>query len=180
MNNTVSYPNPVTSSQATHSESQKDTNDRLVLHLRDLGKKLRLLYEGKSSQKRILIILRETGTITQQKLTERLGIQPGSASEVLAKLEGAGLITRTASKTDRRTTDVALTKEGEEQAMEAARQRKERHKEMFSCLSAEEKETLLSLLEKVNSDWDERYQDKRTGGKDRGRHPGRKNQCLNM
>lgn len=143
---------------ASKDKSHKDINDKLVLQLRDLGKKLSLLYEGKSSQKRILIILRETGAITQQKLTMRLGIQPGSASEVLSKLESAGLITRTASARDRRTTDVKLTEAGEKEAEKAAGQRRKRHEEMFSCLSGEEKKDLLSLLEKVNSDWEERYQ----------------------
>lgn len=147
--------------------SQEEIHDRLVIQLRDLGKKLRLLYEGKSSQKRILIILKEVGVITQQKLTERLGIQPGSASEVLAKLEGAGLITRTASAADRRTTDVKLTEEGKKEAAEAARQRNRRHEEMFACLSEEEKETLLSLLEKVGSDWEERYRDKRPAAEEK-------------
>lgn len=145
-------------SPASRDKSHKDINDKLVLQLRDLGKKLSLLYEGKSSQKRILIILRETGAITQQKLTMRLGIQPGSASEVLSKLESAGLITRTASARDRRTTDVKLTETGEKEAEKAAGQRRKRHEEMFSCLSGEEKKDLLSLLEKVNSDWEERYQ----------------------
>ena len=37
---------------------------------------------------------------------------------------------------------------------------------MFSCLSEEEKNTLLSLLETVRADWKERYQDgpRRHGG----------------
>lgn len=120
---------------------------------------MRSLYEGRGSQNRILIILLETGSITQRALTQRLGIQPGSASEVIAKLENAGLIVRSASADDRRTVDISLTEEGQRQAQEAGIQRNKRHEQMFSCLSQDEKEQLLSLLEKVNQDWETRYQD---------------------
>ena len=37
------------------------------------------------------MMLLETGPVTQKKLTALLGIQPGSASEVIGKLEAAGL-----------------------------------------------------------------------------------------
>ena len=62
-------------------------NDKLIMNLRDISHTMRSLYEGRGSQKRILIILHEVGKITQRALTERLGIQPGSASEVIAKLD---------------------------------------------------------------------------------------------
>ena len=134
-----------------------DTNDKLIINLRDLGHIMRFLYEGKASQKRILIILNELKTITQRDLTEHLGIQPGSASEILSKLESAGLIIRTQNEMDRRTTDVRLTDRGRELAAEALAQRQKRHEEMFSCISEEEKQDLLSLLEKIYADWRIRY-----------------------
>lgn len=134
-----------------------DCDNKLIMNLRDLGHMLRFLFEGKGSQKRILIILNEAGTITQRELTERIGIQPGSASEVIGKLEDAGLIARTPSRNDRRTTNIQLTETGKIQAEEAARQRKARHQEMFSGLSEEEKQMLLTLLEKLNVDWNTRY-----------------------
>lgn len=135
-----------------------DRNDKLIINFRDINHTMHFLYEGRGSQKRILIVLLEAVTITQRRLTKRLGIQPGSASEVLAKLEKGGLIMRKESMTDRRTTDITLTEKGEILAKEAAAQRKIRHEEMFSCLTEEEKSTLLTLLEKVNADWQERYQ----------------------
>lgn len=134
-----------------------DMNDKLIINLRDLGHMIHFLYEGKASQKRILIILNETESITQKDLTERLGIQPGSASEILSKLESAGLILRTQNETDRRTTDIRLTDAGREFAAEALAQRQKRHEEMFSCLSEEERKELLSLLERVCADWRTRY-----------------------
>lgn len=148
-------------------------NDKLIINLRDLGHMMRLLYEGKASQKRILIILNEAKTITQRDLTERLGIQPGSASEILSKLESAGWIIRTQNKTDRRTTDVCLTDAGREFATEALAQRQKRHEEMFSCLSEGEKQELLSLLERVCGDWRTRYSENGNAHGHRGHHYGR-------
>jgi DNA-binding MarR family transcriptional regulator len=136
----------------------ENMDGRLVLDLLDISRTMRSLYEGRGSQKRVLIVLSETGTITQRELTARLGIQPGSASEVIAKLESAGLVERTASEEDRRTANISLTEAGLRQAENALEQRKRRHEEMFSILSEEEKERLLALLEKINSDWDRRYQ----------------------
>lgn len=139
---------------------REDTNGRLVINLRDISHTMRDLSEGRGSQKRVLILLLETGPITQRELTERLDIQPGSASEVIAKLENAGLLTRTESEADRRTVDISLTEEGKQQAEEANSQRIGRHGEMFSALSDEEKGMLLKLLEKVNADWQSRYADR--------------------
>ena len=132
-------------------------NDKLIMNLRDISHTMRSLYEGRGSQKRILIILHEVGKITQRASTERLGIQPGSASEVIAKLESAELITRTPSESDRRTADIQLSDKGRELASQAINQRRHRHEEMFSCLSEDEKTELLTLLEKINTDWEQRY-----------------------
>ena len=134
-----------------------DRDNKLIWNFRDIGHTMRQISEGRGSQKRILILLRETAGMTQKELTVRLGVQPGSASEVLNKLEQAGLLFRTPSETDHRTTDIRLTPDGEALAKEAAMQRAERHAQMFAVLSDEEKDTLVSLLEKVNAHWDQIY-----------------------
>lgn len=134
-----------------------DINDELIRNLRDLSHVIHLLYEGKGSQKRILIILNEVGSISQRELTQRLGIQPGSVSEVLAKLEAAELIIRIPGILDRRTSEIQLTDRGKVLAEEAALQRKKRHEEMFACLTQEEKQNFLSIMKQVYSDWEVRY-----------------------
>lgn len=147
-----------------------DENDRIVINLRDLGHVMRGLSEGRGSQQRVLIVLSKiSGAISQRDLTERLGIQPGSASEVIAKLEAAGAVRRSPGAADRRTMDVELTEVGRQMAAEA---RARRHEEMFLCLSDGEKAQLLALLEKLSADWAERY-----GGE--GEHPrhGRGERC---
>lgn len=137
-------------------------NDKLVWNLRSLGRTMHHASEGKGSQTRILIILNEIGTIPQNELTQRLGIQPGSASEVIGKLESAGLISRTPSAADRRTLDISLTPAGQNQAREAVQRRDQQRQAMFSCLSDQQKDTLLSLLEQLEEDWENRYSRRKT------------------
>ena len=134
-----------------------DVNNKLIWNLRDIGDTMRRIREGRGSQRRVLILLRESGATTQRELTQRLGVQPGSASEVIGKLEATGLIVRTPSPADRRTLDIRLTDAGQTAAADARLQREARHEQMFSCLSPEEKQTLLGLLERVNACWDTYY-----------------------
>jgi len=133
--------------------SALDLDSKLIWNFRDIGHTLLHSYEGKGSQQRILIVLDQTGPITQSLLTTRLGIQPGSASEVLSKMEHAGYITRTPSKSDQRTSDVILTEAGKTAAAEAKAKRKQRHDQMFESLSDMEKVMLLSMLEQLNREW---------------------------
>lgn len=134
-----------------------DCNNRLIWNLRDIGHTMRHISEGKGSQQRILILLLENDGMTQKELTSRLGVQPGSVSEVISKLEKSGLIFRTTSEADHRTMNILLTEDGKNVAQDAYALRKERHEKMFSSLSDQEKSTLLHLLEKVNRDWDEKF-----------------------
>ena len=132
-------------------------NEKLIFNFLDIRCTMRALYEGKGSVSRVLIVLNKTGLITQKDLTERLEIQPASVSDVLAKMESAGWITRVPNREDQRTMNVALTADGVAQANIAEEKRLQRHREMFSCLSPDEKDALLSLLEKINADWEARY-----------------------
>lgn len=160
------FPHQGGSSQT--QSNPEDVNTRLISCLREIGHTIRFFKEGKGSQNRILIILDQTGPITQRALTEQLGIRPGSASEVIAKLENAGLIARTPSQEDRRTADISLTPAGKEKAQEARQARSEKYGKMFDFLSQEEKEGLLASLEHIRSVWRERYD-----GEQQGRAPGR-------
>ena len=147
-------------------------NEKLIINLADISHVMKKQYEGKASQKRILILLNENHDFTQKELTDRLEIKPGSASEILAKLENAGLIKRTQNEADRRTTDIQLTEEGAALATEAAQQRRQRHEQMFTCLSEEEQATLLSLLEKVRADWETKFGGAHDHRRHRGGHKG--------
>lgn len=114
-------------------------------------------FNGKSSQNRILQILHKSERMTQRELTEQLGIQPGSASEIIKKLEIAGLITRQSNSEDRRTVDIALTEAGKAQAEASSAQHTNNN--LFGSLTDDEKQQLLTLLEKVSQDWHNRFRD---------------------
>lgn len=134
-----------------------DINNKLIRNFWDISHTMQHISEGKGSQKRILMILKENPGITQRELTRHLGIQPGSASEVIGKLESAGLILRTPSQEDRRTVELRLTEAGQAAAGEAHAQRELRHEAMFACLSEAERQTLLGLLEKLTASWALQY-----------------------
>ena len=132
-----------------------DVNGKLAVMLRVLGHGGHRM-DGKGGQGRVLSLLKEEGEMTQRELTEKLGIQPGSASEIIGKLEKGGCLIRTPSLTDRRTADISLTAEGAARAEEHLSRAQARREAMFSALSDEEKEQLLALLEKLYADWEEK------------------------
>lgn len=136
---------------------EMNIDEKLFALLNRLGRTGHGASNGKSSQNLILQILRRSGCMTQRELTEQLGIQPGSVSEILKKLETAGLITRQSNSEDRRTVDIALTDAGKTQAEASCTQ--PAHQALFESLTDDEKQQLLSLLEKVGQDWHHRFRD---------------------
>lgn len=136
-----------------------DTDGKLGILLHELHHMSRFGMESRGGQGRILKLLAKEGDMTQRLLTEKLGIQPGSVSEVIGKLERAGYVTRSENAEDRRTADIHLTQAGRERA-EAREQEKP---ELFSALSEEEKSQLLTLLERLRGDWRERFPRERHG-----------------
>ena len=98
-------------------------------------------------QSRILRILAEVGEMGQRELQEQLGIQPGSLSEILNKLESKGLIRRSRDEQDRRRATLQITEDGRTLLESAPADRGQ--SDPFAVLTEEEQETLRSLLNKV-------------------------------
>lgn len=134
--------------------AEMDTSDKILAQMSKLTHQSHTIFGGRGGQKRVLHILSKAGTMTQRELTERLDIQPGSASEIIKKLECAGYISRSANEADRRTADISLTDAGKAQIGELDAERRTRRDQLFSALTAEEAQQLLSLLEKLGADWD--------------------------
>ena len=92
-----------------------------------------------SSQDRILVLLQENGgTLGQKSLQQLLGVQPGSISEILGKMEEKGLISRSRDEDDKRASLITLTKDVSVEK-----------EDFFDILSEEEKENLKAILTKV-------------------------------
>ena len=136
---------------------------KIIVMLGKLGRMGHGVFDAKSSQNRIL--LSKTGSITQRELTEQLDIRPGSASEIIKKLESAGLITRQSNSEDRRTVNITLTDAGRARVEEINEKHGNANPAFFESLSEEEKQQLLVLLEKLAQSWKNRPH-----GEGRGEH----------
>lgn len=111
---------------------------------------------GRSGRAPILCLLEKHGsTMSQQALGASFDLKAGSLSEILSKMEGGGLITRTRDPQDRRQLTVCLTEAGAEAARLETEARIRFRTRAFSNLSAEEQEQLADLLDRVRTRWEE-------------------------
>lgn len=141
--------------------------ERLTRLLRFCGKTLHHGMGGRVSQQRILAILYRHPVMPQRELMNIIGIQSGSMSEVLGKIEEQGLLVREKNSRDKRNADIRLTEQGMREARRAFTERAKLEQHLFETLTEEEKAQLLGLLEKVKSAWekDERICSGRWGSK---------------
>lgn len=126
--------------------------EQLTALLRLCGKFMYFHSRPGMQQGMVLQMLRE-GPLTQKQIQEQLGTQPGSVSELISKLEKKNLLQRQRSETDRRTVLLTLTERGADMAR--------RHtgypaSGLYTALTEAEQETLIRLLNKLQSDWAER------------------------
>lgn len=102
-------------------------------------------------QGRVLAILRENPEISQKKLSFLLDMRNQSLSELLAKLEKAGLVTRVPSEEDRRSMNVKLTREGEALAKKTEETQTDSSR-IFDCLSENDRRRLLDILDHLTDE----------------------------
>lgn len=100
-------------------------------------------------QGRVLALLALREPLGQKDLAYLLGVRPQSLSELLGKLEHAGLVSRERDENDRRSTLVSLTAEGRGAAEEAARSGANED-DPFDVLNDTERTELASLAGKVS------------------------------
>jgi DNA-binding MarR family transcriptional regulator len=98
----------------------------------------------------ILKILQNEDGITQRELTQRLKITSSSCGELIVKLEQRGYLKRRANASDKRTSDVYLTKQGRTIAGQYREQSRVLLEEWSDSLTAQEKEQLYGLLTKLS------------------------------
>lgn len=128
---------------------------RHVLHdLGFFGHYLHVNAGGRSGQQHLVVKLYlNDGHMTQRDLQESAGISSGSMSEVVAKLETAGLIVRSRSDEDRRQQEITLTSEGRERAEVLIEQRRAFEEECLACLDDDERLQLVNLLDRLVEHW---------------------------
>jgi DNA-binding MarR family transcriptional regulator len=97
----------------------------------------------------VLNVLDRLEGASQQALGERLGIDPSSMVGVIDDCEAAGLAERRRDPADRRRHAVYLTPLGRKTLATARRAALRLQEEVLAPLDAEERDTLLALLERL-------------------------------
>lgn len=135
-----------------------EEHENYETNMDDLGSLMRtcghFLYHSageKNGQGRIMHILSGKESISQKELQEQLGIQPGSMSEILAKMEVKGLIQRQKDEDDKRKTNVCITEAGKLHVQEYRKNKGKQDK--FAALNEEQKEQLKELLSILLESW---------------------------
>ncbi|MBQ3655079.1 MAG: MarR family transcriptional regulator [Synergistaceae bacterium] len=100
-------------------------------------------------QGKLLLILRETGNISQKDLIVKAAISSQCASTHLGKLETSGLIIRKHDPTDKRAVNIYLTERGK-----ALEFQSEGTDDAFSCLTEKERDAFRDYLGRIETNID--------------------------
>ncbi len=87
--------------------------------------------------------------ISSRELAELLDIRPSSLTELLARAEKMGIITRTPDETDKRVVRVRLSEEGAKAVSHAEEHRRAHLERMTSCFTPEEHKQFCELCDKL-------------------------------
>lgn len=145
--------------QETKLKNDETSSDIAKKILRDFGyfgHYLHMNAGGRSGKGHVLIqIYKAGGEVGQKELQENCPISSASLSEVLAKLEAEELLERSRQSADRRQLSVKLTLLGHKRAEELLKNKERFEKEAFSCLKTDEQKTLIELLDRIRTSWEQ-------------------------
>lgn len=122
------------------------------------------------AQRKILHILKETGPLPQSALLEILDIRSASLSELIGKLENAGLVTREKNEADRRSFIISLTPQAQMEINASAQDIRVKAQELLGCLTETECQQLHEILNKISASLKKNEQDDFRGRHAFGRH----------
>jgi len=97
----------------------------------------------------VLVCLAEEGPLTQAEIAQRTYVEQPTAAALLQRMDKAGLIEKTPDRRDRRAVRISLSTRAEEIMPEALALLAHANGQATAGLSAEEIETLHSLLRPV-------------------------------
>ncbi len=103
----------------------------------------------------LMAYLAVSGTTSQLTLARQAKLSTPTVSVLLRQMEGAGLVERRPDPADRRVMRVSLTEAGERFDREHLRRITENEKRAVAGLSAQEEETLCTLLLRVQRNLEE-------------------------
>lgn len=99
---------------------------------------------------KLLILISKNDGIIQRDLAEMLDMRPSSLTEMISSLEKSLLIKRQQDENDRRIMHVYLTEEGKNIIEDFVKSKDDLPDFIFGCLSEEEKEKMLEIVNKIN------------------------------
>ncbi len=131
------------------SSQEREINNDLFGLLVDISHDISGMYEGKGSQKGILLYLMEVKTASQKMIAEHFNIKPASVSETVTKLEKNGYVEKVQSSDDKRSYNISITGKGESFARDIRISKADKQKRLFKGLENEEKLQLIDMLKKM-------------------------------
>ncbi len=102
-------------------------------------------------QLRVLQIVAEKGHATPTELSNRMGVTMATVSSLIKKLEAKDLLSRHRSETDRRQTDLEITKLGLSKVQTAPDALQQKYVKQFEGLEEWEQAMIVAVLERVAS-----------------------------
>lgn len=107
----------------------------------------------KLGQYRILLFLKNHQQVSQMELQHFLRVQAGSISEILLKMEKAGLVSRCKDSLDKRRILINLTDLGLKKVNELILEYEEENEHLFDCLNDSECVELKDILDRLYEKW---------------------------
>ena len=102
-----------------------------------------------ATQLLVLECLSTCGYCTMHVLVDALKVKFSAVTAIIDRLVKTGFVTREHGKEDRRTVFVALSAKGRKVLLEVFQQRRKAFMQVFSRVSAQEREEYLTILEKI-------------------------------
>lgn len=141
--------------QTTDRYSARDTVHALICTMR----KHRRIFDtirartglGRSAHRMLMILAEHPDEYSQTRLAEALEISPAAVAVMLKKLEGDGYIQRMSCPTDSRLNTTELTEKGKVLVVESRKTFSEIDEAVLQGFSDTDKETLLSLLMRMQA-----------------------------
>ena len=99
----------------------------------------------------LLVLVGANPGATQAALARAFGANRSVMVRLIDKLEGEGLVDRRAQPGDRRSNAIVLTARGARLLARLQREVRDYEETVTACLTAEETETLLALLRRINA-----------------------------
>ena len=100
---------------------------------------------------RVLMTLQNNDGASPAELCEVMDVRPSSMSELLARMEEGGLISRTINETDKRATKVFLSDNGKAAVERIKTRFQEDNNRLAACFSEEELEQFCALCDKLST-----------------------------